>query len=556
MSNKVNLDSIGKDIEEILLGYVAVDSETATWKEKQVEGFLADYFGGIEYFKNNPNHSGAWPIPEDPLGRSVSWGMVKGKGSETVVLLHHSDVVGVEDFKTLSDLAFQPAELELELKKIAPELHPEAREDLLSGDYLFGRGVCDMKGGGAIQLALLARYSQVPDFAGNVIVLALPDEENLSAGMRSAVDLLVELSRKFDLHYVYTFNSEPHQRKKKEVGLLSEGTVGKLLAFVYVRGFLSHVGKVFEGLNPVALLSEIAVNTELSPLLSDAVGGEAAPPPTWLYLRDRKNQYDVSMPLGAVGCVSVLTLDSDPTSILKKLVEISIDSFATVVERMNLRYQSFCQKASRTFEPLPWVPSVTTYAQLYEEAYALHRESFASAYQEKAGDVADRIRDNSINFLEASFLLIEFVYNYIADLSPRVVVGFVPPYYPNVSNLLLPDLGQSQRELSQVLSDYCLEQYGQQYEREYYYTGISDLSYVALSGGARIKQELAGNTPLFGAAYDIPLEKIEAISMPCMNIGPWGKDFHKLTERVLKEDLYVRTPDLLNRAIQLQLEGR
>ncbi|MGE9875191.1 hypothetical protein ACQQ9V_04615 [Hornefia butyriciproducens] len=40
-----------------------------------------------------------------------------------------------------------------------------------------------------------------------------------------------------------------------------------------------------------------------------------------------------------------------------------------------------------------------------------------------------------------------------------------------------------------------------------------------------------------------------------MNIDPWGKDFHKMTERVYKEDLYERTPMLLNRAVELILNG-
>ncbi len=38
-----------------------------------------------------------------------------------------------------------------------------------------------------------------------------------------------------------------------------------------------------------------------------------------------------------------------------------------------------------------------------------------------------------------------------------------------------------------------------------------------------------------------------------INIGPWGKDFHKMTERVNKEDLYVRTPMIINKAISLIL---
>ena len=52
------------------------------------------------------------------------------------------------------------------------------------------------------------------------------------------------------------------------------------MPFVYVRGSLAHVGKVFEGFNPLNLMSEIVRRTELNLDLSDVVGTEAAPPPT------------------------------------------------------------------------------------------------------------------------------------------------------------------------------------------------------------------------------------------------------------------------------------
>ena len=52
------------------------------------------------------------------------------------------------------------------------------------------------------------------------------------------------------------------------------------------------------------------------------------------------------------------------------------------------------------------------------------------------------------------------------------------------------------------------------------------------------RDSVAGSMPLFGEYYDIPFEAIKEISMAGINIGPWGKDFHKLTERVYKEDLY------------------
>lgn len=161
-----------------------------------------------------------------------------------------------------------------------------------------------MKGGGSIQLSLLKRYSKLKDFNGNVIVIAVPDEENLSAGMRAGVKLLAELKEKYGFNYRLMINSEPHQRKNFSEGVFSEGSVGKIMPFVYVRGYLSHIGKVFEGLNPLNLMSEIVRRTELNMDFSDVVGGESAPPPTWLYLKDSKKQYDVSMPLSASWAVS------------------------------------------------------------------------------------------------------------------------------------------------------------------------------------------------------------------------------------------------------------
>ena len=59
--------------------------------------------------------------------------------------------------------------------------------------------------------------------------------------------------------------------------------------------------------------------------------------------------------------------------------------------------------------------------------------------------------------------------------------------------------------------------------------------------------------PYCDAYYDIPFEEIKKISMAGINIGPWGKDFHKLTERVLMENLYDRTPHILDHAITILL---
>ena len=552
----MNINGIRADIDRILYPYLSVNSETCTAGEKEAESYLLKVLGDIKYFRNNQNQYGAFPIPQDPFGRSVCWGLLRGAGERTVVLLHHYDVVNVEDFKTFKDFAFRPGELEKELFKIKDELHKEAAEDLSSGEYLFGRGTADMKAGGAIQLALLARLSEGKELNGNVLLLAIPDEENLSAGMRGAILLLSELRQKFGLRFVYAINSEPHQRKTADAGVISEGSVGKMLAFVYVRGFLAHVGKVFEGLNPLAILSKIAVDVELSQEFSDVVHGEAAPPPTWLYLRDRKKEYSVSMPLGAGGCVSILTLSSDPALILEKLVKISRTAFDETLQKINGSYEVFCGNSRRTPEALPWKTKVCTFGELLDEAKQNNDTKFLARYSAELDKINGEISKGACTFIEASFALTEFIYNYVNDASPRAVVGFVPPYYPNVSNIMLKDERNSCPGLASELISFARKEYNQAYEREFYFTGISDLSYFSLSGSETVEGALRNNMPLYGEAYSIPLAEIEKLSMPCMNIGPWGKDFHKMTERVYKPDLYERTPALLVKAIETILQDK
>ena len=79
-------------------------------------------------------------------------------------------------------------------------------------------------------------------------------------------------------------------------------------------------------------------------------------------------------------------------------------------------------------------------------------------------------------------------------------------------------------------------------------------SFSGISESEEVTAALNEYMPLFGKYYDIPFADLEKISMPCINIGPWGKDFHKLTERVYKPDLYERTPAILDHAIRMLLK--
>ncbi|MGH4137741.1 M20/M25/M40 family metallo-hydrolase [Clostridium sp.] len=553
MQNSV-LRGIDKDIEDIFYSYVKVRSDTFTDLERDIEPFLINFFNDIDYFKRNPEHFGTYKIENDTFDRCVCWGLVKGKGNETVILIHHNDVVNIEDFKTLKPYAYSPKELKIELMKIKADLHTDVREDLESGDYIFGRGTADMKGGGSIQLALIKRYSELENLVGNILIISVPDEENLSAGMLSAILLLKELKEKYRLNYLMMINSEPHQRVNKDVGVISEGSVGKMMPFFYVRGFLSHVGKVFEGFNPVSLLAKIVDKTDLNLELSDFLENEASPPPTWLYFKERKYNYDVSLPPSAGGCLSILTFNREPASMLESIQEICTDAFTELINDMNEKYRIFRERIHKPFEPLPWKAKVVTFKRLYDEAYLNYGEIFKAAYDKVFQDIKEKVQTGDVSMIESNFYLVEAIYDFINDISPRVIIGLAPPYYPNVSNIYISDISDKAKYLSDSIIDYSLRHFNQLYSKEYFFTGISDLSYTSIKSSKIIYEALEGSMPLFGFLYSIPLEEIESLSMPCINIGPWGKDFHKFTERVLKEDLFHKSPELLNYAISKLLD--
>jgi arginine utilization protein RocB len=91
-----------------------------------------------------------------------------------------------------------------------------------------------------------------------------------------------------------------------------------------------------------------------------------------------------------------------------------------------------------------------------------------------------------------------------------------------------------------------MDKYNEQYVVQNYFWGISDLSYAMNTLNQGNIDYIETNMLMWKDTYYIPLEKIKEISMPVLNIGPWGKDIHKYTERVYKEDLFYRIPELID----------
>ena len=534
-------------IKKLTMDLVRIQSDTGTRQEKEVENYLHAWLAGHEYFRNKPHYFGQHPLPEDPLERCVVWGLVKGQGDQTVILMHHHDVVDAFDYGSLEKWAYDPAKLETALKDVA--LSQDVRRDLASGQWIFGRGTGDMKGGAAIQLALLEEFAEQPDFKGNILLLSVPDEESLSVGMRGSLRLLIDLKTRFKLNYKILINSEPHSKEQDKIGTFHVGSAGKLLPLIYVRGKKTHIGHIYQGFNPVLLLSEIVLQTELNTDYADPMRGEVPPPPSWSYLRDRKEVYDASIPPSAGGYLSLIHLKSSPIELMQMLQASCETAFEHVIEKIQQSHAAYSRKKNIQ-EPGPsWAVNVKTFAELYRQALDDSGPAFQEAYDPFLASIVAGIEQQRLNMPEATFQLIEMTLDYVKDLSPMVVIALCPPYYPPIHNDDFQSLPASVQSLTDHLIRFAQSGWQEVYKITNYIMGITDLSYAALQNGENIVPYIGPNMPLWQKTYDIPFAEMQELSLPVINIGPWGKDLHKFTERVYKIDLYERTPALLECAI-------
>ena len=543
-----------QELEKLFYDLVAVKSDTGTVREQDAESFILTWLGELDYFKANPELFGKYQLHDDPLDRSIIWGLRKGRGPDTVILLHHHDVVDSFDYGVLKELAYRPEELIGQISQA--DINQDTKQDLDSGNWIFGRGTADMKAGAAIHMMLLKEYTQLDDFSGNLLLLSVPDEESLSQGAREGASLLRQLKDKHNLEYVMCIDGEPHERDDQGRAVFYEGSVGKTMVVVYVRGKKTHIGHIFQGINPSHILSEIVAQTDMNTVFSDVVEGEVSPPPSWSFMRDTKEQYDASIPESAGGYFSVLTLTQTPKDILENTKKLCEQAFDAVVKRINQHYTNFREMGDQPMEVLPWQTNVLYFSQAFEQAQKDSGDDFIKAYDQAIIDIVQDISDGKTNIPDSNMRLISVTLDYIKDKSPKVVIAFSPPYYPHIANLDFKDLPDKAKNLGLQLTEYAKQHLDQDYVRKHYFMGISDLSYVALNDAESVVPYIEKNMPHWNRTYTIPFKDLEAIGVPIINIGPWGKDYHKFTERVYRDDVLEYTPKLTKFTIEYLLSNR
>ncbi len=554
-------------------------AERAKWK-KQILAYLYDFIEqpsvsdsdaehlGAEwlqetlkkqpYFQVQPDFCGSYEIPGDYRKRSIVYGLVKGvtgtgtgQPERTLILTGHYDVVGIEEYGALKPLAFQVEKLTEAMKDA--QLDEESKADLESGEWLFGRGTADMKGGLCAGLAVLGQVGEEileGTFNGqvNVLFMAVPDEESYSAGMRGAAGLLQNLRKKYNLIYECLLCLEPNSRdqagQKQSVYI---GSVGKCMPVALVQGLKAHVGTCFQGINAVSVLSRFLLKTEVSPQFADVYKGEMCVPPTWLYLKDQKELYDVSLPYRACGYINMLQFDTTPEQVMEQLKALAQEAFVDVIGTMQESCREIAKKAGQQPD-LSRIPRVDRCRVLeFSQLQALCREKdetgFAAYYEKQYEEIRRKIQSGEWNYPQATVEMMKRVLDFADLTEPVMILGFAPPFYPAFHSDRLPGKTGAGSAYFEKLRSVAI-QAGTQLQRYHYFTGISDLSYCG-SCTEYDHTKYYDNTPLWGDLYRVDFEGISALNIPSILFGPWGKNLHQRTERVHIKSLTEETPETL-----------
>ncbi len=536
-------------IKRTMLRLVACSSISGTTQEVAMEKEIHAILSEIPYFQAHPENLRLNPIPGDAQGRYFVTALLRGNSPKTIVMLNHHDIVGLSDYGALAEVALHPEELTAKLDPAA--LPEEARADLATGDWLFGRGVMDMKCGGALQICLLAEAAEHPeDFPGSLLFLSVPDEENNSAGMLGAVPFLNQIRRDLGLELRALVNSEPSYISDGAFNTYI-GAIGKVLPMFYCVGKETHAGSSFGGINSNLLYAEVQHLLELNADLADMADGEATAPPTNLKTKDVKELYNVSTPAAAVAYYNVFSLNRSPKEIMDKLVVLAREAFANALAKQKKEAKRYAEITGLPAPAVPWEPQVYTYQEVYDLTLAARGEAFV---KHMAAYIEQWKQRKDIDEREFALQVVAEVHRHCPNRNPMIIISFAPPYYPNLRNR--GETPGEQRILRMVsrLDEYAEASFGVKIRAVRFHKGISDLSYCALQNADDVIAMLRPNLPTWGYRYSLPLEELKNLNLPVFNVGSYGKDAHKFTERLnLPFSLHI-SPKLLKFAVMELLQ--
>lgn len=546
--------TIYKDVQGLAILLSKASSVTDSAGEKAFPTFLHSVLAKIPYFKANPEDIWLQRIEGDPKERSNLFALVRGSGPDCVVLTGHYDVVHTSMYGSLEPWAFDPETLQRKILETLGEVSAKdeglykLRADLESGEFLPGRGLLDMKSGLAAGISVLAGFSLPRERKGNLLFLAVADEEGSSRGMKAAAPALAPYLEERGLRAsaVINLDASVDQDAGEQGRAVFVGSVGKALPFAYFVGRCTHAGAPYDGINPVLMASEFASEVESNPdALQErqAAPGEEAPPPTVLYFRESRQSYDVTTPQAVFCALNVLSHTRNPEDIIEGMGKIADTAMKRSISTLRERASTLSRRLSWQFNIPASQPAVVGFDEFVRMAERTSPGMLESARSFAAAQFPDDKVQQTLSVLQS---LLPF-----SGLEgPAVVLGFAPPYYARADfdrethssflQMLRAELSRFSREI------------GKSVRVRPYFPGISDMSFLSPSDSAQQRAFVRNLTPV--ADISSSESARTRVGCPVINLGPWGREYHQLGERVHRHYSFEEMPLLLSRLVAAILD--
>ncbi|MFG6584992.1 M20/M25/M40 family metallo-hydrolase [Sulfitobacter sp. 1A12779] len=521
---------------------VACRSVNGTSGETSFPEELRAMLMGIDYFAARPDHIYEGDVPGTPHGRRNILALLKGNGSRTVVLTGHFDTVGVDDYGVLRDVATNPTVL---AERIVAQLEdsgrsPEALQDIRSGAFIPGRGMLDMKSGLGAGLAVLEAFAADPNFDGNLIYLASPDEENQSAGMRAAGGLLNQVAQDHNLDYVLQINMDALQDEGDVARAQAVGTgcIGKHLVTALVVGQEAHACYPLDGLNALFLASSLVREMECHPALAEGGHGDASAPPVALVQNDLRTHYDITTPAKAWCAWNMITRRRTAGDVLSQCTAICAKALSEAVALHAARVEKI--GATPPDREIP----IYTFKELEERAatsayYETQRETLVAQLRER----------EDLPMPARARLLAELAWDHAQLAGPAVVIGFgglsypaVPPLASRGAQGLVASVERATAKVSTA--------HGTPIGILDWLPIVTDMSFAG-QNDAEGYHAAAHNNPLWGCGIEWDVDGFPR--MPAINAGPWGRDYHRSLERANFNYAFTVLPELLSELVHESL---
>ncbi|PUB10208.1 M20/M25/M40 family metallo-hydrolase [Paenisporosarcina sp. OV554] len=524
--------STPEKLRSLLCEVVSWKSMTLSDGEREFPYKIQSKLQNIPYFME---HSEQIELTDADQGRKFLTAFYKHpQATETIVLISHFDTVNTEEYGDLEALAFEPEMLTKALHERKDELPDDARIDLESGNYLFGRGTMDMKMGLVLHMSLVEKASE-EQWPINLILLTVPDEEVNSSGMRAAVSKLNDLRDQHGLTYKLFLNSEPifAQQPGDDKYYLYTGSIGKIMPSSLFYGMETHVGEPLSGITANYIASYLTQRMEFNPLFQETVLGETTPLPVTIQQNDLKMEYSAQTSYRATALYNVFVMKRTAAEVMELFKQVANEA----ADDCNANYQRICSREG--VNPVGEI-RVLKYEELLKHAV----DKFGSDYVDT---VKTTVRDHmEWDDREKSFRIVDTLMIQCQELAPAMVLLYAPPYYPAVNTSEDPLVEECVRFVKQ----FGTSEFNLSIERIHYFNGISDLSYVNYEDDKGGWQVFEANTPVWGDTYSIPFAGMRELNAPVLNVGPFGKDAHKKTERLHIQSAFVELPKLLENMVQ------